>query len=71
MGHHLLLQCLGAIGERHVLLDVGPVTLGDPFCQTAHGVCLPRQRGPQFLANGLRAGRRLRAAGLLQQGRHP
>jgi hypothetical protein len=30
VGHQLLLQRLGAIGERHMVLDVGPITLGDP-----------------------------------------
>ena len=61
VGHQLLLQRLGAIGERHALLDVGPIALGHPLRQPAHGHRLARQGGPQFFADGPRAGRRLRA----------
>ena len=64
------MQGLGAIGERHALLDVGPLALGDPLRQTAHGHRLPRQGGAQFLALGPWPGCWLRATWILQQGRH-
>jgi hypothetical protein len=35
--HPPRLQRLGAIGEGHARLEVGPVALGDPRRQTAHG----------------------------------
>jgi hypothetical protein len=37
VGHQRLLQRLGALGERHALLEVGPLALGHPLRQTAHG----------------------------------
>ena len=39
VGHHLLLQRLGAIGERHVGLDWWPIVLRPAFHQTRHGDC--------------------------------
>ena len=53
VGHHLLWQGLGAIGARDALLPVGPIALGDPLRQTAHGLChtglegLETERHPQ------------------------
>jgi hypothetical protein len=70
VGHQLLLQRLCPIGQRNALLDMGPIALNDPLGQTAYGVRLPRQAGPQFFALGPLTGRRRRAIGVLQQCGH-
>jgi hypothetical protein len=70
MGHDLRRQRLGAIGARHTRLDGGPLALGDPPRQTAHGVRLPGQGGAQFCADGLGAGHGRRPLGVWPPRRH-
>jgi hypothetical protein len=68
VGLHLLLQRLGAIGEGHVLVDMGPLALGHPLRQPTHRDRFPLQGGAQLFALRPRAGRRFRATGILQPG---
>ena len=70
VGHHRRWPRLGALGERHARLEVGPIGLGHPLRRTAHGSRLARQGGPQFFADRSRACRRRRTAGVRQQGGH-
>ena len=66
LGHHLLWQRLGAIGERHLGLDVGSLALDDPRRQPTHTPCLPLQGGRSPLPTG----HGLRPLGIWQQGSH-